>query len=183
MRFSRPFLAPKIWSTITSGCEALTSRIWNPSSSFATESSRCLAAAFADRTGSSGDSTIPAMVAVWGAAFMAGVVAMEAGRSDRATSCETPERPLSSPMGKTPQSKLAQPKFFLSGQSHLPLSPSLAHILASKLRTVGSLFVHTLIYILLSDVDFPVLTCVLYCVYNSLVTPSCQDTLLHQLAM
>jgi hypothetical protein len=117
--FPRRVLGPQIWasqalrSATASDCEASASRVWSRSCSDGAESSsRWLAASSVDGSGRSGDSSL----AAWGAAFMAGVVGVELGRSDgEAACCESADRPLASPMGKTPESKLAQPKFFLSG--------------------------------------------------------------------
>jgi hypothetical protein len=51
------------------------------------------------------------------AGVLAGAVAVEVARSDGAVACaeSAEQRPLASPMGRTPASKLAQPTFFLSG--------------------------------------------------------------------
>ena len=68
--------------------------------------------------GSAGNSSGEALSAMWGAGVLAGAVAVEVARSDGAVACaESAEqpRPLASPMGRTPASKLAQPTFFLSG--------------------------------------------------------------------
>lgn len=60
--------------------------------------------------------TSRSVLAAWGAALMAGVVAMNS--DDGVSRCD---RAVDSPMGKTPESKLAQPHFYLSGQcSHPP---------------------------------------------------------------
>lgn len=65
-----------------------------------------LSVAGEDRDGAS-----RSVLAVWGAAVMAGVVAMNS--DDGVSRCD---RAVDSPMGKTPESKLAQPHFYLSGR-------------------------------------------------------------------
>lgn len=122
MKLPRRLLVAQIWaplslrSAIASSSEASASGVWDRWSRFGAESSsRWLAASSVCGNGSSGDANRPTLLAAWGAALMAGVVAMELGRSDGVACCEGLERPLASPMGKTPESKLAQPKFFLSG--------------------------------------------------------------------
>ncbi|KAG0570641.1 hypothetical protein KC19_6G176800 [Ceratodon purpureus] len=101
---------------VASSYETSLLHFWNRSSSLPAESSsRWIAASSVCGSGSSGEANRPALLAAWSAAFMAGVVAMDSGRSDGVACCEAGlERPLLSPMGKTPESKLAQPKFFLS---------------------------------------------------------------------
>ncbi|KAG0588748.1 hypothetical protein KC19_2G266100 [Ceratodon purpureus] len=100
--------------------------LWNRGVGVATESgvrSWMVAGAVGGASGSwsGGESRREAGGAVWGAGALACAVAVEAGRSDGAVvacdagSAERPlERPLASPMGRTPESKLAQPTFFLS---------------------------------------------------------------------
>ncbi|KAG0627671.1 hypothetical protein M758_2G219500 [Ceratodon purpureus] len=100
--------------------------LWNRGVGVATESgvrSWMVAGAVggASGSGSGGESRREVGGAVWGAGALACAVAVEAGRSDGAVvacdagSAERPlERPLASPMGRTPESKLAQPTFFLS---------------------------------------------------------------------
>lgn len=97
---------------IASDCSPYPASLLDLGSSFGIESSsRWLPAASL----SSGESSSRSMLATWGAALMAGVVAMEFGRSDGVACSEGAERAVSSPMGKTPESKLAQPTFYLSG--------------------------------------------------------------------
>lgn len=55
--------------------------------------------------------TSRSVLAAWGAALMAGVVAMNS--DDGVSRCD---RAVDSPMGKTPESKLAQPHFYLSDE-------------------------------------------------------------------
>lgn len=130
-------LAKRLLGVVRSGavaeCEAATS-LWNRQGGCAIESSssRWLPAA-AGAGGSSGESTRSreALFAMWGAGMAAGAVAVEVGRSDYGVACAESaeprvEPPLSSPMGKTPASKLAQPTFFLSGGFSVPSPPSVS---------------------------------------------------------
>lgn len=65
--------------------------------------------------GNSRNSSSQPLFAMWGAAFLAGGVALAVSGSDGVVSAEGAELPAASPMGKRPESKLAKPTFFLSG--------------------------------------------------------------------
>ncbi|XP_024398218.1 calcium uptake protein, mitochondrial isoform X2 [Physcomitrium patens] len=81
----------------------------------AESSSRWLSASFVSESGRPEESSRLTMFTTWGAALLAGAMAMGFERGDGGVVCsEGAERTLFSPMGKIPESKLAQTHFFLS---------------------------------------------------------------------
>ena len=111
------------WIRGVEECEA----VWSRQGRCATESSNSrwvpAAAAVVGGGASAGESSSSNRetggMAMWGAGILAAVVAVEVGRWDGTAFADSAEprveRSLSSPMGRTPASKLAQPTFFLSG--------------------------------------------------------------------